>query len=611
MYIRQISYLLTIFILLTTTLTAQDNEKPVAKIGNISISQKEFLERYELSPQSNMQMKDIKEALKKDFLYTLIAEKLLAKGALEQNLDTSDIVRYNLNQFKKMFVRDALYRKEIMVKSRPLADSLLDSYIYNPSIISVEYIFSNNKKEINNIYNLLKKGEPFDSLYVELAPADTNKMTISIGQLDAETEKKLFSVKENDYSIPISIDDDWFIFKVTKRNFPILEKTEGWEEEYKKLDKVAKQRAEDIYFNEYKTKFFTGKKVEANGRLLKSLAEKASSILTKKQSTQKAGDDIYLESKDLLEIESEFGKDTLNMTYIKLESINVKFKDFIRSFKFDLLSTKKTDYQTMGGMLNARTKKYIEQELLAKEGFNEKLQDTPQVIDSYNMWRDNYLNQLIQSEFIDSAKVTDDEAYTYYSKNKKGIPLPEQVNIVEVLTDSLEVAEKVLNELNKGTDIHQLAKLYSKRISTQKTNGEFGYFPVTMYGDIGRIAGKMKVGQIYGPLKVDNGYSIFKLIAKKDETVKPPDSFEKEKDEIKREIGYQKMHSALDRYIVKLANKFDVKIDEDALQKISVTSTNAMVYRLIGFGGKITAVPLVSPNSDWYKQWLESKKVLP
>ena len=611
MYLRYLSCFITLFILLAFTLNAQDNEKPVAKIGNISISQKEFLERYELSPQSDRQMKDIKEALKKDFLYTLIAEKLLAKEALEQRLDTSEIVSYNLNEFKKMFVRDALYRKEIMKKSRALADTLLDSYIYNPSMISVKYIFSNNENEINNIYYLLNKGEPFDSLYVELAPSDTNKMTISIGQLDEENEKKLFTLKENEYSIPISVHDNWFIFKVTKRNFPILEKTKGWEDEYKKLDKVAKQRAEDIYFKNYKNKFFNNKKVEANGRLLKSLAEKVSSILTKKQAAQKSGDDIYLESKDLFEIESEFGNDSLNMTYIKLASDNIKLKDFIRSFRFDYLKTKNTDYQTVGGILNSRTKKYIEQELLAQKGFKEKLQNTPEVKESYDMWRDNYLNQLIQSQFIDSSNVTDDEAFVYYSKNKKGMPQPTQVNIVEVLTDNLETAEKVLNELNSGKDIHQIAKLYSKRISTKKSNGEFGYFPVTMYGALGRAAVKMEVGQVYGPIKLDEGYSIFKLIGKKDETTKPPEAFEKEKEEIKRELGYKKMHNALENYIVKLANKFGVVINDDVLEKIPVTSTNAMVFRLLGFGGKITAVPLVSPNSDWFKPWLESKKVLP
>ncbi len=611
MIIKKISFFLTLLILLTSILRAQNSEKPVAKIGNISISQKEFQERFELAPQSSLPMKNITEALKKDFLYTLIAEKLLAQEALEKNLDTSDVVKYNLDEFKKMFVRDALYRKEIMKKSRALADTLMDSYIYNPSTVSTKYIISNNEKDINNLYDILKKGLSFDSLYVELAPLDTNKMTISIGQFNPDIERDLFFVKENSFSKPIFINNNWFIFKIIKRDFPILEKSEGWEAEYNHLEKIAKERAENIYYERYKKNFFVGKKIEANGFLLKSLAEKVSAILIAKQKTQKPGDKIFLELKDLLKIESEFGKDTLNMTYIILGRKNIILNDFIGSFRFDYLSTKKTDFKTVLGLLNSRTKKYIEQELLAEEGFKEKLQNTADVKESYDMWRDNYLNQLLQTEFIDSSNVTDEEAYAYYSKNKKGIPQPEQVNIVEVLTDSLEVAEKVLNELDKGTDIHELAKLYSKRTSTKKTNGEFGFFPVTMNGEIGRIAAKMEVGQIYGPLRVDKGYSIFKLIGKKDATVKPPAQFEKEKDEIKRELGYKKMHEALINYIVKLANKFGVKINDDVLKSIPVTSTNAMVYRLLGFGGKITAVPLISPNSEWYKPWLESKKELP
>ncbi len=126
MYLK---YLTAFLILFTAILIAQVDDNPVAKIGNNSISQKEFLERYELTPLVNKQMKDIHKALKKDFLYTLIAEKLFAKDALERNLDTNEIVKYNLNEFKKMFVRDALYRKEILNKSKSLADTLLD-YLY-------------------------------------------------------------------------------------------------------------------------------------------------------------------------------------------------------------------------------------------------------------------------------------------------------------------------------------------------------------------------------------------------------------------------------------------------------------------------------------------------
>ncbi len=480
-----------------------------------------------------------------------------------------------------------------------------------PASINAKYIFSNSKKDLENIFNLLEKGVQFDSLYVELAPADTNKMTIQAGQLETDVEKKLFNLKEKSFSEPIFINDNWFIFKILKRNFPILDKSENWEAEYKRLDKVAKERAERIYYQSFKRVFFEDKKISANGILLKSLAQKVSSLLSAKKGKENTGEKIYLDVNDLVKMESEFGGDTLNMTYIKLDTANIKFKNFIRHFRFESFSTTKTDYQSVGSILNSKTKEFIEQELLASEGFKRGLQNDAEVIQSYEMWRDNYLNQLVQLEFVDSSKVSDEDAYAYYSKNKKGIPQPKQVNIIEVLTDSLEIAERVLNELEAGTDIRQLAILYSKRSSTKNTSGEFGYFPVTLHGEIGRIAGQLEVGQVYGPLKIPEGYSIFKLIDKKDQSVKPPESFEKEKDEIKRELGYSKMQDALNNYIAKLADKFEVKIYDDVLNKIPVTNINAIVYRVLGFGGRITAVPLVAPNTDWVKPWLESKKVLP
>ncbi|MCK7516464.1 MAG: peptidylprolyl isomerase [Ignavibacteriales bacterium] len=48
----------------------------------------------------------------------------------------------------------------------------------------------------------------------------------------------------------------------------------------------------------------------------------------------------------------------------------------------------------------------------------------------------------------------------------------------------------------------------------KKSNGEYGLFPVTENGEIGRIASTMNVGDIYGPLELKEGYSIFKLIDK-------------------------------------------------------------------------------------------------
>ena len=47
------------------------------------------------------------------------------------------------------------------------------------------------------------------------------------------------------------------------------------------------------------------------------------------------------------------------------------------------------------------------------------------------------------------------------------------------------------------------------------------YFPITEHGEIGRIASTMNVGDIYGPLELKEGYSIFKLIDKQEQKIIP------------------------------------------------------------------------------------------
>ncbi len=52
-----------------------------------------------------------------------------------------------------------------------------------------------------------------------------------------------------------------------------------------------------------------------------------------------------------------------------------------------------------------------------------------------------------------------------------------------------------------------------------------------------------------------------------------------------------------------LAEKYGVKINYQELASIKVTEVEMMVYRVLGFGGQITAVPYLQPFYKW-KNWL-------
>jgi len=96
-------------------ITAQVNKTTLAKIGNEFISAAEYKNRFELMPHLNPGEPDI-DSVKLNFLYTLISEKLWAIEARSIGLGNMDIVKYSLNSLKKILVRDALFKLEVINK---------------------------------------------------------------------------------------------------------------------------------------------------------------------------------------------------------------------------------------------------------------------------------------------------------------------------------------------------------------------------------------------------------------------------------------------------------------------------------------------------------------
>jgi hypothetical protein len=295
-----------------------------------------------------------------------------------------------------------------------------------------------------------------------------------------------------------------------------------------------------------------------------------------------------------------------------LEDSPITVKQFIREFIFDGFYSANIKLDVISAKLNSRVKTYIEHELLAREGYRRGLQNLLEVKSSVAMWKDNYLAKILKNMILDSIQVTDEEVYGYYSNKNVGEKYQiTEVNILEILTDSLEVIESVLRELENGIDFRKLASIHTKRTWTKNNGGEFGFFPITMYGDIGRIAATMFVGEIYGPIKLPEGYSIFKLIDKKELNFDSTLSLEQSKEEIRKNLAYKKSADFFIDYTIKLANKYGVEINEQLLKSIELSDMNLLVYRYMGFGGRIPAVPMVLPFNEWYQPWKESKKLMP
>lgn len=608
MKVSQLKFFTLLILFGAITYSADDSL--LVKIGSSGIAVEEFKERFELIPQVSEGIKRDLEQKKVDLLYSLIAERLWAKEAEALKLDTSDIMQTTFKTIEKMFVRDALYKIEISDKIQITDEEKLEGL--NRSYTNLDFDVLQFKDSVSafNIYGLLKNGIDFDSAKFIL---NTSLPVIQVkyGDFNEDVEDILYNLAEGNFTNPIKSSSGWLIFKLLKTQMASVFKKD---QTIKKIEEIIHQRRTEKYFNEFYKKFFWGKKVETDGQLFRRLAEKLHNVLSEKKISNSIPDSesIHLDVADLLRIENEFGADTLNMSYVNLESKNVTVKQFLREFFFDGFYSADVKLNVIAAKLNSRTKTFIEHEILANEGYRRGLQNLSEVKSSISMWKNNYLAKILRNVLLDSIKVTEDEVYDYYlNRKRENNHSMMEVNILEILTDSLEVIESALKDLENGIDFCTLASLHTKRQWTKTNGGEFGFFPIAMYGDIGRIAATMKVGEIYGPIKLPEGYSIFKLIDKKENNFDSALSFDQSKEELRKNLTYEKSANFFIDYTVRLANKYGVMINEQLLKNVPINDFNMLVFRQMGFGGQLTAVPMVLPFSEWYLPWKEGKKLIP
>jgi peptidyl-prolyl cis-trans isomerase C len=170
--------------------------------------------------------------------------------------------------------------------------------------------------------------------------------------------------------------------------------------------------------------------------------------------------------------------------------------------------------------------------------------------------------KLMETQFADKIKVTDEEAKKYYDQNKNEFETPEQVRASHIListrstdpnadpnkvkAEALAKAEEVLAKVKAGGDFAALAKEYSSCPSAQK-GGDLGLFGRgQMVKPFEDAAFALEPNQVSGIVETEFGYHIIKATEHKDANTI---SFEAAKPKIEETLQNQKKGELAKEYI--------------------------------------------------------------
>jgi parvulin-like peptidyl-prolyl isomerase len=602
MKISTIILILSLYILAP----AQTQKEIVAKAGSTSITKDEYVRRFELSPHPRPEKDFDTVQIKKDFLKTLLAEKLLAQEATKKGFDRTKEFKDAYNFIRDFYLRDILYSKEVKNKIVLLDSDFVIGKERIRKTIHTKFIFSTYEKEICDIYEDVKKGASFDSILATRPEKDEQKFSseVTFGSMHKKMEDVIFSLAPEQITPVIELREGWYICKV----YSISIKNSLEEKDLSRVKRVIEDRAEERIYQDFYKKFFKGIVVNADRKLFNSLYEAIDLFLKGNKNTlipQRGKFSIY--ETEILKIRQLLNEKDLGSTFIKFQKNPITldgFLDYMKLSGFDFL---RTESGYLRRRLNSYISTYIQNQIVSREALNRNYDKLPEVADEMKMWRDNYLSTLMMKENYKAQIVSDEDAYNFYSKNSGNIPKPDEVKFIKIVSDDLDIIQKVLEGSETGKDFSEMKEMYSKiedKVEEEK------YHPVNQPGDLWKALSSMKVGEIYGPLKLEDGFTVIKLIDKRSGKKGQIESFEEAKTQLKSILQTKKMYKELDNTTAKLALDNELEINEKVLRSMKLNFTNLIVFRRFGFGGQQLAVPY-SPNfSSWYEKYEQLKKAL-
>jgi parvulin-like peptidyl-prolyl isomerase len=603
------SYLIIIvFVVAIFNLFAQNDESVVAQVGNDKIIAREFKLQLELAPYIPKDQNIPKDSIKYDFLYSLIAEKLLANEAELIGIAKTEKFQFFFKPLEDLFVRDALFKKEIDDKVKLTADDINSGIMKSQVKLKTQMISSKDSLQIYNFFNHLKSNKNIDSLLSINPEISSKNIDISLGVLfDEEIEDSLYSLNVNQYTAPIKSEVGWVIFIVKNKIFTPIDLQD--KKSTDNIKSIIKNRRINRQYKEYLNNLLSGLTIKINPEAFNATF----SLLWNKLKNKWSGNDTinYFEisESDFQNILASTPQETLSKTLFDLGDKKIPLLSFLSQLAFDGFNVTLIDSITVLQKLNQKVKKFVEDQLITQEGYVQQLNLTPQVLTDLARWREKYLAQFYSNAVLDSIKLSQNDVYNYYLDNLVNASNIRLLNIRLITLKDLEEVSKILESLKQGTDFGEIVKQYGKTDSLVNNNGETGLTPVLLLGYVGQIASELNLNQVYGPIQRNDAYTIMQVIERQDSNDSLKLSFDSIKNQLRNDLRFKKLNERLNKITSNLAEQNNVKIFDNVVDKIQTTRIPMFVYRLMGFGGRIAGMPLVTPFSNWIKSDKQNKSL--
>lgn len=585
----------------------------LAEAGGKVITARDLIERLELMPWPGKDRRDLIDSVKIRALQSLVAEQLLALETSTQNVLRDSAWAMRIRALERLMVRDQLYRRHVLPRAAVNDADLKEGMRRFRSSLRLMTVIARTEPDARKIYRAISRG-PIDSVMRRIpstVPFRQDSITINFGDTERSIEDAAYRLQVGQAGQPL------FIRRLGWTVLVLLEKSENpqfWNKSFadrlQSVRSIAKQQKELDESVRYQARLLSPQKAEANPEVFELLASTALGMLR--------GDSIRFHHQggytltDILDSLMGVLKPHLGSTFITMDDRSMTLWDVLESYRYLRFAYPALHDQDFRDRLNGSIKEVVGTEYLARQGYKENLHNSLQVRHDVATWVDFWRARIKERQLKDSVDaVTDEDIVSYCIREAPELGRKFEVNVREILTDSLQTSARLLQQILEGADMADLARQQSKRPGWAGRGGESLWFRVLSFPQIGFRALAADSGQLVGPIPLNTGFSIFRVLGKRRAEESGPPSFDSLKAEVRTGAERAKLRSHINRRIASYARIYGAKIYYSRLKNVAISPQNMVTRRMIGFGGILMAVPNLVPQWEWIEEAKDLKDILP
>ena len=564
------------------------------------------MERYELLPWQYRNRANNIEESKLVFLYSLVAEKVLAQEALARHIDWDSMYQQAVAGIKKMLARDQLYREEISGKIKVSKEEVQKAIIDAKRQLFLSFLYFEDSTDAAFVKKQLKNCKQFNRFQIDTTMAvlqDT--ATLFWGEAEAPIEHAAFRLKKGECSPVVKASTGFYILHVEEdlpNTFYVSMQAHVL---FERVEMKLRLRKEKERLDEYLLDILKTKIGFSLPRPFKILAKTLTEVW---KDECPASEKMITDS--LLEILNTQCHSILQDSMVVVGSSWWSVEDVLSRLRGKIFKIDPSRTTGIAAQLNNHIRILVGQELLAEEALSRKLDDRWSVSRELDMWRQQILAKYEEMDVLRNVQVSDQDVFQYLSETNPKMHYP-RVQIRELHTKDVRSMEQALEEVRAGASLESVIRKRSSDTVTAQNGGLSEKFTINTRPPLGMLAWKMHVGECQGPLKLKDEYIYIELLNKELPAHVTDSVFTSSMQTTALAARRLKQKKTLDIFIAKSAQQHGFDIYADRLKMLKVSPVPMMTYRILGFGGRMFAAPFVTRQVDWIEVENPEKIPLP